>query len=71
MVCSRIERGIHWISTYGIGLVADGHVLGAMVMFKCSEGPIERPDTLTAYTRISALALRNWLAEQSPGSKNN
>jgi PAS domain S-box-containing protein len=69
MVCSRIEKKIHLVSTYAIGLSAHEQLLGAMGILKCGEGPIERPDTLTAYTRISALALRNWLAEKSSGSK--
>jgi hypothetical protein len=61
MVCSRIENEIHWISTYAIGLAAKGQVLGALVILKCGKDEIERPDTLIAYARLSALAVQNWL----------
>jgi hypothetical protein len=65
MVCSRIEKEIHWISTYAIGFTAEGQVLGALVLLKCGEGEIERPDTLIAYARLSALAVQNWLDRQN------
>lgn len=63
MVCSRIEKKIHLVSTYTIGLFAQEQFLSAMGILKCGEGPIERPDTLIAYTRLSALVLWKWLAE--------
>lgn len=64
LLCSRIEEKIHWVSTWGIGLANNEHLLSALVILKCSDGPVEHAEPLEAYARVSSLALRKWLMER-------
>jgi hypothetical protein len=64
IVASKIEGEIHWMSTNVIGLFAHEKLLCSLGILKCSEGPIERPDILTAYVRLSSLALFERLAKK-------
>lgn len=61
MICSRIERKIHWKSTWLVGLIGRERPLGCLSILKCTEGPVERPDILVAYCRVAALALQERL----------
>lgn len=60
-ICSKIEKEIHWRSTYGIGLTIRDQLLSVLVLLKCKEGPIVNPDILEAYVRLSVLALEKRL----------
>lgn len=64
LLSSRIEEKIHWVSTWGICLANNEQLLSALVILKCSDGPVEQTETLEAYARVSSLALKKWLLER-------